>query len=88
MSKIIVNISEAKVNLSKYAKLVKQGKTVLLAERNVPFAEISQLKKTSESIVQKRKKMLGSLKGTVQIVGDINSPLSKEELAEWYKDSV
>jgi antitoxin (DNA-binding transcriptional repressor) of toxin-antitoxin stability system len=37
---IQVNLSEAKTHFSKYARLVKQGKTVILCERNVPFAEI------------------------------------------------
>jgi len=37
---IQVNLSEAKTHFSKYARLVKQGKTVILCERNVPIAEI------------------------------------------------
>jgi antitoxin (DNA-binding transcriptional repressor) of toxin-antitoxin stability system len=84
MSNVIVNISEAKTNLSKYANLVKKGKTVILAERNIPFAQIVPLTKTADVIVEKRKKLMGSLRGKVKIIGDINEPLTKEELSEWY----
>ena len=40
---IQININEAKSRLSKYAKLVKAGETVVLCERNKPFAEIRPL---------------------------------------------
>jgi len=35
-----VNIQEAKTHLSRYAKKVKSGETVILCERNKPIAEI------------------------------------------------
>lgn len=38
-----ININEAKARLSKYAKLVKAGETVVLCERNKPIAEIRPL---------------------------------------------
>ena len=40
---IQININEAKARLSKYTKLVKAGETVILCERNKPFAEIRPL---------------------------------------------
>ena len=40
---IQININEAKSRLSKYAKMVKAGETVILCERNKPFAEIRPL---------------------------------------------
>jgi antitoxin (DNA-binding transcriptional repressor) of toxin-antitoxin stability system len=40
---IQININEAKARLSKYTKLVKAGETVVLCERNKPFAEIRPL---------------------------------------------
>jgi len=40
---IQININEAKAKLSKYTKLVKAGETVILCERNKPFAEIRSL---------------------------------------------
>jgi antitoxin (DNA-binding transcriptional repressor) of toxin-antitoxin stability system len=40
---IHININEAKSRLSKYTKMVKAGETVILCERNKPFAEIRSL---------------------------------------------
>ena len=40
---IQININEAKSKLSKYARLVKSGETVILCHRNKPFAEIRPL---------------------------------------------
>ena len=40
---IQININEAKSKLSKYTKMVKAGETVILCERNKPFAEIRPL---------------------------------------------
>jgi len=38
-----INIHEAKAKLSKYARMVKLGETVVLCDRNKPFAEIRPL---------------------------------------------
>ncbi len=65
MSAIIINISEAKTNLSKFAQIVKKGKTVILADRNIPFAQIVPLTQNDDDIVKKRKNLLGSHKGKV-----------------------
>ena len=40
---IQININEAISRLSKYARLVKSGETVILCDRNKPFAEIRPL---------------------------------------------
>ena len=40
---IQININEAKSRLSKYARLIKSGETVILCDRNKPFAEIRPL---------------------------------------------
>ena len=37
---IQININEAKSKFSKYTRMVKAGETVVLCERNKPFAEI------------------------------------------------
>ncbi len=37
---VMVNINEAKTHLSHYAKRVKAGETIILCDRNVPFAEL------------------------------------------------
>ncbi|MGI8420524.1 MAG: type II toxin-antitoxin system Phd/YefM family antitoxin [Candidatus Levyibacteriota bacterium] len=84
MNTLTVNISEAKANLSKYANLVKKGQIVTLAQRNIPFAQIVPLTKTADALVEKRKHLIGDLLGKVKIIGDINEPLTKEELSDWY----
>lgn len=38
-----ININEAKTHLSRYAKQVKAGETIILCDRNIPFAEIRPL---------------------------------------------
>ena len=40
---IQININEAKSKFSKYTRMVKAGETVVLCERNKPFAEIKPL---------------------------------------------
>jgi prevent-host-death family protein len=37
---IRINIHEAKANLSRYLKRLKQGETVVICHRNVPVAEL------------------------------------------------
>lgn len=56
-----VNIHEAKTHLSRYAKKVKQGETIILCDRNRPFAEIRPLPQTGSS--EKKRRKLGQLKG-------------------------
>ena len=88
MNTITINISEAKTNFSKYASLVQKGNTVILAKRNIPFAQILPIDDKSEDIVKKRKKLIGSLQGKVAIIGNINEPLTHEELIEWYNNKL
>jgi len=38
-----INIHEAKTHLSRYKEQIKRGETLLLCERNKPFAEIRPL---------------------------------------------
>ncbi|MFW6218414.1 MAG: type II toxin-antitoxin system Phd/YefM family antitoxin, partial [Verrucomicrobiota bacterium] len=42
-----ININEAKTHLSRYAKQVKAGETIILCDRNKPFAEIRPLAEKS-----------------------------------------
>ena len=56
---VTINISEAKTHLSHYAKLVKAGQTIVLCDRNVPFAELRPLPDSNRA----QKRPLGLLKG-------------------------
>ncbi|MFW5874586.1 MAG: type II toxin-antitoxin system Phd/YefM family antitoxin [Verrucomicrobiota bacterium] len=57
-----ININEAKTHLSRYAKQVKAGETIILCDRNKPFAEIRPLPEKSA----RPKRKLGQLSGKVR----------------------
>jgi antitoxin (DNA-binding transcriptional repressor) of toxin-antitoxin stability system len=65
---ISINIQEAKTHLSRYARRVKAGETIILCERNEPFAEIRPLPK-------RRKVKLGVLQGYFEVPEDFNAAL-------------
>ena len=56
---VTINITEAKTHLSRYAKRVKAGETIILCDRNVPFAELRSI----SSVKKRGKRRLGQLKG-------------------------
>lgn len=62
----IININEAKTHLSRYSKLVKAGETIILCDRNKPFAEIRPLANPKKT----RKRKLGQLAGKIEFSDD------------------
>jgi antitoxin (DNA-binding transcriptional repressor) of toxin-antitoxin stability system len=68
-----INIQEAKTHLSRYAKRVKAGETLILCERNKPIAEIRPI------AASKRKVRLGLFKDQIGIADDFNDPLPEFE---------
>jgi len=70
------NLNEVKSRLAHYARLVKAGETVILCERNKPFAEIRPLGPAAAP----PKRKLGPMKGWFPVPGDFNS--SDAELEE------
>ena len=50
-----VNIHQAKTHLSRYAKRVKAGETIVLCDRNQPFAEIRPYGKKAAKRSAKRR---------------------------------
>jgi antitoxin (DNA-binding transcriptional repressor) of toxin-antitoxin stability system len=60
---VTINIHEAKTHLSKYARLVKGGETIILCDRNVPFAEWRPLPPAAK----RKKRRLGQLKGQCMV---------------------
>jgi antitoxin (DNA-binding transcriptional repressor) of toxin-antitoxin stability system len=65
-----ININEAKTHLSRYAKRVKAGETIILCDRNKPFAEIRPIQKTKPN----RTRKLGQMKGCVNFAPDFFDP--------------
>jgi prevent-host-death family protein len=76
---MIVNVSEAKTNLSKLIELAYHGEKVVIAKNNTPLVELVPHKAT-----EKRK--LGCLKGKIEIPGDFDEP-SEEIEAMFYGDA-
>ena len=62
---MIVNISDAKTNLSKLIDMVYHGEKVVIAKNNLPIADLVIHKPTG-------KRKLGLLKGKLLIPNDFN----------------
>jgi len=76
-----VNLSEVKSRLSYYAKLVKAGETIILCDRNKPFAEIRPIGPATPP----PKRELGLLKGWFPVPDDFNDP--DPELEEEFENN-
>lgn len=77
-----INIHEAKTHLSRYAKRIKAGETVVLCDRNQPFAEIRPL---PASAVLKPIRF-GVAKGEFDIPEAFDAPFADFE-DDFYTDS-
>ena len=66
---IQVNIHEAKTHLSRFARMVKKGQTVILCDRNKPFAEIRPL-----TVDAAGRRPLGLGRGLIDVPNDFNDP--------------
>jgi antitoxin (DNA-binding transcriptional repressor) of toxin-antitoxin stability system len=67
MNETMININEAKARLSKYARMVKQGKTIILCDRNRPFAELRPLAGAPGT-----RRPFGLAKGLLDLPADFN----------------
>lgn len=74
-----VNIHQAKTHLSRYAKRVKAGETVILCDRNQPFAEIRPLAKVRSIPATKRR--LGQDAGKLVLAAGWDSPATNKAIA-------
>jgi antitoxin (DNA-binding transcriptional repressor) of toxin-antitoxin stability system len=70
---VSINIQHAKTRLSRYAKRVKAGETIILGERNKPIAEIRPIPR------RRRKVRLGLFKGAFTAPEDFDDPLPEFE---------
>ena len=75
-----INIQEAKTHLSRYAKRVKAGETIILCERNKPIAELRPISST------KKKVRLGLFQGVFRVPDDFNDPMPVFE-RDFYSDA-
>jgi antitoxin (DNA-binding transcriptional repressor) of toxin-antitoxin stability system len=74
-----VNIHQAKTHLSRLARRIKQGETVVLCDRNKPFAEIHGL--PQRKTVPRTGRVLGLYAGQVVVSPDFDSPETNRHLA-------
>ena len=77
MGSTVVNIHEAKTNLSRIVDEVAAGAEVIIAKAGKPMARLSPIK------VPIKAKKLGQLKGRIKVPADFNAPLDAETLAEF-----
>lgn len=74
MGATIVNIHEAKTNLSRIVEEVAAGAEVIIAKAGKPMARLSPI---DAPIKEKR---LGALKGKIKVPADFNTPLDQATL--------
>ena len=72
----VVNMHEAKTNLSELVAEVEAGGEVILARAGTPVARLMPLRKA-------RPRRLGRWKGKVRMSKTFDAPLSAKELAAW-----
>lgn len=75
MTKPIINIHEAKTNLSRIVDDVAAGAEVVIAKAGKPMARLVPL------AAAPRPKKLGLLKGKIHVPDDFNAPLDEATLA-------
>ena len=76
MNKINININEAKSNLSRYLKRIRNGETIILCRRNVPIAEIRRLPDETQG-----RPRIGLCRGSFSVPREFFAPLPEEVLA-------
>lgn len=72
----IVNVHEAKTQLSRLLAQAEAGEEVVIARRGEPIARLVACK-------LRGKRRFGAMKGKIVVDDDILDPLPKEELARW-----
>ncbi len=72
----VVNMHEAKTELSRLVERALNGEEVIIARAGVPVARLMPLRRTGA-------RKLGQWKGRVKMADDFDAPLSEEDLAAW-----
>jgi antitoxin (DNA-binding transcriptional repressor) of toxin-antitoxin stability system len=71
-----VNVAELKDRLAEYLARVEKGAEVIVCRRNVPVARFERIPRPGKP---GNRSQLGSMKGTVRVLGDLTEPLVPEE---------
>jgi prevent-host-death family protein len=78
-----VNVAEFKDRFSELLALVEQGGEVIVCRRNVPLARVEPVRRPTPRRAQRS--VVGCMKGTVRIHGDLTEPCLPEEDWEMLK---
>ncbi len=73
----VVNIYDAKTQLSRLVKRARAGEEVVIAEAGKPVARLVPIERPREP------RVLGADRGSVRIDDDAFAPLTPDELTEW-----
>jgi prevent-host-death family protein len=74
-----VNVAEFKDRFSELLALVEEGGEVIVCRRNVPLARVEAIRKPAPRAAPRR--VVGCMKGTVRIHGDLTEPCIPD--ADW-----
>ncbi len=77
---MMINIFQAKTQLSKLVEMAERGEDVVIARAGKPVARLTQLEP------RKPKIRFGGLKGKIWVADDFDAPLPPEVLAEFEGD--
>lgn len=78
-----VNVAEFKDRFSELLALVEQGGEVIVCRRNVPLARVEPIRKPTPR--KAPRSVVGCMKGTVRIRGDLAEPCIAEKDWEMLK---
>jgi prevent-host-death family protein len=78
MSATLVNVAEFKDKLTEYLAKAEAGEEVVVCRRNVPVVKLEPVAAKPKHV---NRTQFGSMKGTVQIFGDLTEPFIPE--SEW-----
>ncbi len=70
-----VNVADLKNKLTDYLAMVEKGAEVVVCRRNVPIARFERIQEQGKRVNRSK---LGSMKGTVKVLGDLTEPLIPE----------
>ena len=74
-----VNIAEFKDRISEFLALVENGSEVIVCRRNVPLARVQPIRQPKRG--KPDPSVVGCMKGTLKIHGDLTQPCIPE--ADW-----
>lgn len=78
---MVVNVHEAKTNLSRLLKRVSAGEEITICRAGMPVAKLVAVASAGGS------RPLGSMEGQIHIAPDFDAPLPPDILASFYGES-